>query len=92
MHKVTHDSACGRFLVDLEQGLQATVQYKQNEKIVTITSTRIPEELQGRGFGKVMMESVLAEIERLGLTVIPECSYVIHYMNKQTQWSHLLQK
>lgn len=92
MHNVTHDIDGECFLVDLEQGMHATVKYKRDNNVITITSTRVPDELQGKGYGKVMMESVLAEIERLGLTVIPECSYVVHYMNKHTQWSHLLAK
>lgn len=92
MHKVIHDIEGECFLVDLEQGMHATVKYKRDNNVITITSTRVPDELQGKGYGKVMMEKVLAEIEHLGFTVIPECSYVVHYMNKHTQWSHLLAK
>lgn len=54
-----------------------------------ITSTRVPDELQGKGYGKVMMESVLPEIERAGLTIVPVCSYVAHYLERHPEWQHL---
>ena len=76
--------------VELEPDQFAVVKYKKDGEVLHITSTRIPDELQGKGFGKVMMESVLPEIERSGYTTVSVCSYVVHYMNRQTQWSHLL--
>ncbi|CAH6844446.1 Acetyltransferase [Vibrio chagasii] len=76
--------------VELEPDQFAVVKYKKDGDVLHITSTRIPDELQGKGFGKVMMESVLPEIERAGCTIVPVCSYVVHYMNRQPQWSHLL--
>ncbi|MGI9886580.1 GNAT family N-acetyltransferase [Vibrio chagasii] len=76
--------------VELEPDQFAVVKYQKDGEVLHITSTRIPDELQGKGFGKVMMESVLPEIERAGYTIVPVCSYVVHYMNRQPQWSHLL--
>lgn len=76
--------------VELEPDQFAVVKYKKDGDVLHITSTRIPDELQGKGFGKVMMESVLPEIERAGYTIVPVCSYVVHYMKRQTQWSNLL--
>ena len=76
--------------VELEPEQFAVVKYQKDGEVLHITSTRIPDELQGKGFGKVMMESILPEIERAGYTIVPVCSYVVHYMNRQPQWSHLL--
>ncbi|MUK10619.1 GNAT family N-acetyltransferase, partial [Vibrio cholerae] len=44
---------------------------------------------QGKGYGKVMMESVLLKIERAGLTIVPVCSYVAHYLERHPEWQHL---
>ncbi|MEZ8018321.1 GNAT family N-acetyltransferase [Vibrio splendidus] len=76
--------------VELEPNQFAVVGYQRDGDVLRITSTRIPDELQGKGFGKVMMESVLPEIEQAGFKIVPVCSYVVHYMNRQPQWSHLL--
>ncbi|MDW2255429.1 GNAT family N-acetyltransferase, partial [Vibrio sp. 1569] len=50
----------------------------------------VPEELRGKGYGKVMMEAVLPEIEALGYKIEPVCPYVAHYINRNQAWSHLL--
>ncbi|MEZ9107747.1 GNAT family N-acetyltransferase [Vibrio cyclitrophicus] len=76
--------------VELEPNQFAVVKYHKQGDVLHITSTRIPDELQGKGFGKVMMESILPEIEQAGFKIVPVCSYVVHYMHRQKQWSHLL--
>ncbi|OLQ93297.1 acetyltransferase [Vibrio panuliri] len=91
MHQVTFDQAQQEFRVLLEQDLHAVVKYQQYEEdIFTITSTKVPDSLQGKGYGKVMMEAVLPEIERLGGKVVPECSFVVRYFEKNPHWQHLL--
>ncbi|MCY9828914.1 GNAT family N-acetyltransferase [Vibrio chagasii] len=90
MQAVKWDQDANQITVELEPDQFAVVKYKKDGEVLHITSTRISDELQGKGFGKVMMESVLPEIERAGYTIVPVCSYVVHYMNRQPQWSHLL--
>ncbi len=90
MQAVKWDKDANQITVELEPDQFAVVKYQKDGEVLHITSTRIPDELQGKGFGKVMMESVLPEIERAGYTIVPVCSYVVHYMNRQPQWSHLL--
>ncbi|MFA0070202.1 GNAT family N-acetyltransferase, partial [Vibrio breoganii] len=60
--------------VELEPNQFAVVGYQRDGDVLRITSTRIPDELQGKGFGKVMMESVLPEIEQAGFKIVPVCS------------------
>ncbi|MCS0026483.1 GNAT family N-acetyltransferase [Vibrio alginolyticus] len=90
MHKVTYEVENNTFWVDLEQGYKAKVVYQLENNVMHITSTVVPEALRGKGYGKVMMEAVLLEIEALGYQIKPVCPYVIHYMEKNQAWSHLL--
>ncbi len=90
MKKVTHDVENGIFWVDLEQGFNAKLVYQLQGGEMFITSTVVPEALRGKGYGKVMMEAVLPEIELLGYKVVPVCPYVVHYIDKNNQWTHLL--
>lgn len=90
MHKVTHEVENNTFWVDLEQGYKAKVVYQLENNVMHITSTVVPEALRGKGYGKVMMEAVLPEIEALGYQIKPVCPYVIHHMGKNQAWSHLL--
>ncbi len=90
MKKVIHDVESGVFLVDLEQGFNARVVYQIQDGVMHITSTVVPEELRGKGCGKLMMEAVLPEIESLGYKVVPVCPYVAYYIDKSKHWVHLL--
>ncbi|GLR05497.1 GNAT family N-acetyltransferase [Vibrio hyugaensis] len=90
MHKVIHDTVNQIFWVDLDQNHKAKVVYKIENEEMHITSTLIPEEARGKGYGKVMMEAVLPEIEALGYSIVPVCPYVIKYMATNPEWTYLL--
>lgn len=90
MKKVTHDVENSTFWVDLGQSLSAKVNYQLQGNEMHITSTVVPEQLRGKGCGKLMMEAVLPEIESLGYKVVPVCPYVAYYIDKNKQWTHLL--
>ncbi len=90
MKKVIHNVENGFFLVDLEPGFNAKVVYQLQNGEMHITSTAVPEQLRGKGYGKIMMEAVLQEIEALGYKIEPVCPYVAYYIEKNKQWVHLL--
>jgi predicted GNAT family acetyltransferase len=90
MHKVTHDTESSIFWVDLDKDHKEKVVYKLDGKEMRITSTLISEEARGKGYGKVMMEAVLPEIEAQGYCVVPVCPYVIKYMATHPEWAHIL--
>lgn len=100
MEQCIHDPDLGQFRVYLEQQMYAVARYywesdllnndHQDPKVMAITSTRVPDELQGKGYGKVLMEAILPEIEQMGVVIRPVCPYVEHYLNRHPQWQHLL--
>ncbi|OCH27553.1 acetyltransferase [Aliivibrio fischeri] len=92
MNVITHDPDNKCYLIALEGDAAAKVYYEKKGNILDVISTRIPDELQGKGYGKVMMESFLHEMRASNLLIVPVCSYVVHYMNKNPQWQDLLAK
>ncbi|GAL13680.1 predicted acetyltransferase [Vibrio astriarenae] len=87
---LVHDPDNKEYQVPLEGEYVAIAKYTLSETVMTIHSTRVPDEVQGKGYGKVMMEAILPEVEKQGYTIIPACSYVAHYLNRNPQWQHLL--
>ncbi len=87
---VKHDTDLNHYRVHLEQDLYALVKYEIDGDVMAITHTRVPDELQGKGYGKVMMEAVLPLIEKDGYKIDPVCPYVAHNLNKYPQYAHLL--
>lgn len=92
MNTITHDPDNKCYQITLEGDQVAKVYYEKKGNILDVISTRIPDELQGKGYGKVMMESFLSEMKTSNLQIVPVCSYVVHYMNKNEQWQFLRAK
>ena len=46
--------------------------------------------LRGKLYGAILMESALEEIERQGLKLVANCSYVNRYVHKFKRWEPLL--
>ena len=89
MHELTLDQAEQQFRVYLEQDLYGVAKFRFHDSVYTITSTKVPKLLQGRGYGKVLMEAVLKEIESRGAKVAGECRFVVIYLERNKQWQHL---
>ncbi|PSU35781.1 GNAT family N-acetyltransferase [Photobacterium lutimaris] len=88
---VIHAKESQTYYVDLIDGYQAKVSYQISGNVLTLDHSSVPDALRGKGYASVMMEAVLRKIEQEGYTVIPQCSYVVHYMNKHSKkWQHLL--
>lgn len=87
---LVHNIENHEYQVTLEGEYVALAKYSLQGSVMTIHSTRVPDEVQGKGYGKVLMEAILPDIEQRGYTVIPACSYVAHYLNRHPEWQHLL--
>lgn len=90
MTNFTHDQEQGRYEVEVASGFWAHLDYSEQDGVFVITHTFVPTELRGKGCGKILMETVLSDIERLGKKIKPVCSYAVVYMERQTKWQHLL--
>lgn len=90
-HLVICDEEKQQFRIHLEQNEFAVVKYTFiAPNCYVIESTKVPERLQGKGYGSVMMESVLPVIESRQGKIDSRCSYVSYYLARHSQWQHLL--
>jgi len=89
-HSLLFEPNENQFRVHLESDQYAVIKFSIEQDVYVITSTRVPDDLQGKGYGKVMMEALLPELEKMAVKVKPVCSYVVHYFNRNPQWAHLL--
>lgn len=88
--KLIFDESNCQIRVHLEGEEYALVRYHKVGDVYHITSTKVPNALQGRGYGKVMMEAILPLFEERKLKIHPVCSYVVHYLERHPEWQHLV--
>lgn len=93
------DSANGNFKIN-EEGKQFELHtngdvafvefYREGEKIF-LTHTETPEALRGKGIAAELIKRTLQCARENGLTVVPLCSYVAHYVNEHPdEWTDVL--
>ena len=86
---VTHDAAARRFEAVVE-GQHSTLDYELAGTTMTITHTRVPGPVEGRGIAAALMEAALTHARASGWRVVPRCSYAAAYFTRHPEWADLL--
>jgi predicted GNAT family acetyltransferase len=84
MIEVRHDTGAGQFTADVDGNL-AHLDYTLTGDVMTITHTRVPAAIGGRGIAAELMRTALATARGAGWSVKPACSYAAAYMHRNPQ-------
>jgi len=68
------------------EGHIAYVEYEIKPDYWELTHTLVPEELAGRGVGKVLAEKVFSYLEANNRKVKVYCPFLIKYLSKNPEW------
>jgi len=72
------------------EGHIARIEYYRLGDEIHLTHAKVPSELTGRGIGQVLIERVLFDIENKGLILVPACSFVADFINRNPEWRRLM--
>ncbi len=72
------------------EGHIAYITYDNQNGVLHITHTIVPDALAGKGLAKKLTIAVMDEIEAQGLKVQAQCSYTIAFMKKNPDYQRLL--
>jgi hypothetical protein len=84
MSIISHDPSARQFTTEVD-GRRAQLDYTLAGRAMTVTHTRVPEEIGGRGIAAELMSAALSTARSAGWTVTPACSYAAAYMAKHPQ-------
>jgi len=85
---VDHDKGAHQFTTEVD-GSHAELDYTLADGVMTITHTRVPPAIGGRGIAAQLMEAALSAARAAGWSVNPVCSYAKAYLEKHPQgWTH----
>lgn len=83
--EVSHDSQAGCFEVVVD-GHRAHLDYRQlDEQTLDYYHTFVPDALRGKGIAAILTRAALEYAQSKELGVVPSCSYVAVYMQRQAQ-------
>lgn len=78
-----------RFEFNLEDRM-GIIEYIKTKDKIFLTHTEVPIELNGKGYGKHIVELALIEVEKSGLKLVPLCPYVGAFIRKNPNWGKLI--
>lgn len=79
MSRVVNNEAESRYELATADGT-AIAAYQMQGGTIAFTHTEVPEELEGQGIGGELVKAALDDVRRRGLAVLPQCSFVRHYV------------
>lgn len=71
-------------------GYIALIAYEQQGDVLALTHTEVPEELEGKGVGSVLVEKTLHYIESKKQQIIPLCPFVQSYIKRHPEWERIV--
>ncbi len=74
----------------LVDNYMAYVQYKEDGQVLILTHTYVPDDLRGRGVGKVLMKALLNQIRSEGKKIVPKCPFIEAFVKRHPQYSDLV--
>jgi uncharacterized protein len=86
MTAVSHDAGAHQFTAEVD-GSHAQLDYTLAGGVMTITHTRVPPAIGGRGVAAELMRAALDVARTARWSVNPACSYAAAYMAKHPQES-----
>lgn len=81
MSIISHDRNGKKFTTEID-GHLAELDYTVAGEVMTITHTRVPQPIGGRGVAAELMRAALALAAEHGWSIDPACSYAAAYMRK----------
>jgi predicted GNAT family acetyltransferase len=88
-YAVRHNEAAGRYEIEVG-GMLAVAEYEMREGRQIFTRTHVPAELRGRGLAEALVRMALAEANSAGRKVVPACSYVAKFIERNPQYRPLV--
>lgn len=86
---VRHNAAANRYEIEIESHL-AVAEYVMEAGRQVFTHTLVPPELRGRGLAEALVRTALDDARAAGRKVVPACSYVARFIEKNREFADLV--
>ncbi len=80
----------GRFEVRIGERVVGLASYHVEGTSMTLPHTEVDPGVGGRGIGTTLVAGVLAAARERGLTVLPYCSFIRHYIQQHPEVADLV--
>jgi predicted GNAT family acetyltransferase len=81
--------AANRFEVEVEE-LVALIDYRRAGQTLYLIHTEVPDALEGRGVGSMLVRYALEQIAARGEALVPLCPFVAGYLRRHPEYVGLV--
>jgi predicted GNAT family acetyltransferase len=78
---VVENEAASRFELSIDGHVAELVYRRQGGRLVLV-HTGVPDELEGRGVGGMLVKAAIERAVQQGLTVVPACPFARHWLKR----------
>ena len=82
--RVVDNEAASRFEVSID-GHLAELVYRRHRDRLVLVHTGVPDELEGRGLGGMLVRAAIARAVQEGLTVVPVCPFARRWLERHPE-------
>lgn len=90
-HTLINNTAANRYEFHLDGGV-AYVEYEPEGGAYRLTHTIVPKQFEGQGIAAELVAATLEEFRRRDEMVIPDCVYIIRYIERHPEWQEIVVK
>ncbi len=87
--EVVKNDSTNRFELTVDNYI-AFIDFKQQDQLIKLIHTEVPEELGGRGVAAALVEKTLVYLEDNHYSLYPYCPYVYAYIKKHPEWKRVV--
>lgn len=89
-HSIEHETDKNRFSITVE-GHLCVLEYDLDGSVMTITHTRVPEAVGGKGIAASLTQVALDTARQNQWRIVPQCSYAAVYVKRHPEYADLTQ-
>lgn len=86
---IVHDTDRRQFRVEVD-GHPGVIDYTLHDGVMTLTHTRVPPPIGGRGIAAALTRAALGTARREGWKVVPACSYAAAFLRRHPEFADLV--
>ena len=87
--KVIDNKEKERFEIDLD-GKIALIDYSEQNGVIAMTHTEVPNEFEGKGVGSKLVKGALEIVKNENKRVRPLCTFVAAYIKRHPEYESLV--
>jgi len=88
-HTLIHNETENKYEFHID-GHTAYITYDNQDGVLHLTHTIVPDALAGKGLAKILTIAVMDEVDSQGLKVQAQCSYTVAFLEKNPDYQRLI--